>query len=253
VATADPCRPSQKILFDDGAACLTLSLYSPLLRQPPHRHDRPSLTFLLGGSVEERVGSGCAGGGRGAFGRKAEDIRHSNVYGPDGAILLTLSLADPLLWRAHGQDGWCWNPVAEAIRPLATAALSRRLPFEELVTEMLAFSRRRPAERRAPPAWLAETRARLWHSPDLPLAGLARDAGVHRVHLSRSYSRWFGESLSLFRLHRRTELGLKTMLHDGASPADSAAAAGFADQSHFARSVKRTIGATPGALRAMLA
>jgi AraC family transcriptional regulator len=240
-------------VFDDGAASLTLSLYPPLLRQPPHRHERPSVTFLLSGSVEERVGSGCGGGGRGALGRKAEDLRHSNVYGPDGAILLTLSLADPVLWQAQSEEGWCWNPVAEAIRPLATAALSRRLPFEELVTEMLAFSRRRPAERRAPPAWLAETRARLWHSPDLPLAELARDAGVHRVHLSRSYSRWFGESLSLFRLRRRTEIGLTTMLHEGASPADSAAAAGFADQSHFARSVKRTIGATPGALRAMLA
>lgn len=253
MAIVDSCRPSQKILFDDGAACLTLSVYPPRLRQPPHRHERPSLTFLLSGSVEERVGSGCAAGGRGALGLKAEDLPHSNIYGPDGALLLNLTLADPALWKAQGQNGWCWNPFAEAIRPVATAALSRRLPFDELVMEMLAFSRRDPEERRASPAWLAEARARLWHSPDLPLAALARDAGVHRVHLSRSFSRWFGESISLFRLRRRTEMGLKSLLHDGASPAAAAADAGFADQSHFARSVKRMIGATPGALRAMLA
>jgi AraC family transcriptional regulator len=244
---------ARKILYDDGAASLTLSLYPPLLRQPPHCHERPSLAFLLSGSVEEQSGNEVATAASGWLGLKAEDLRHSNVYGPDGAILLTLILRDPELWRARGEDGWRWSAGGEAVRPLAAATLSGRLPFGELVTEMLALGAARPAKRGAPPAWLREVRRLSAGEPDLAVADLARAAGVHRVHLSRSFSRWYGESISLFRLKRRTELGLRGMLYEGASAAAAACEAGFADQSHFTRAVRRMIGTTPGALRAIRA
>jgi AraC family transcriptional regulator len=244
---------ARKILHDDGAACLTLSLYPPLLRQPPHRHDRPSIALLLSGAVEEQAGSGTVAAASGWLGLKPEDLRHSNCYGPDGAILLTLIVHDPDLWRARGEEGWGWSAAGEAARPLVAAALSGRLPFGALVTEMLALGKSGPAKQGVPPAWLGEVRRLSSHRPGLAVADLARTAGVHRVHLSRSFSRWYGESLSLFRLKRRTELGLRGMLYDGASPAAAASDAGFADQSHFTRAVRRMIGTTPGALRAIRA
>jgi AraC-like DNA-binding protein len=43
------------------------------------------------------------------------------------------------------------------------------------------------------------------------------------------------------------------MLYERASAAAAACEAGFADQSHFTRAVRRMIGTTPGALRAIRA
>jgi AraC family transcriptional regulator len=246
-------EPRRRSLFTDSSATITLSFYQPSFRQTQHSHADPSVALLLSGAVDEEVGVKAAQAESGAIGIKAAGLRHGNVYGPQGAILLTLTVHDPRLWRAAELDGgWAWAPAAAEVKRLVPAALGGRLCFGDLVPELLAL-RIPDGARPAAPLWLRSLRARLHDEPDLKAADLAAAAGVNRVHLSRSFARCFGESLSAFRLRRKTELAVSAMLHDGMPPALAASEAGFADQSHFARTVRRLLGHTPGQLRSLTA
>lgn len=88
--------------------------------------------------------------------------------------------------------------------------------------------------------------------PALGLSELARAAGLSPYHLSRTFRRSTGMTLSRYR-HRlgvRRALGL---LADGRQ--DLAAVAvetGFADQAHLTRTARRETGHTPAALRRLL-
>jgi AraC-like DNA-binding protein len=88
--------------------------------------------------------------------------------------------------------------------------------------------------------------------PALGLSELARTAGLSPYHLSRTFRRSTGMTLSRYRrrLGVRRALGL---LADGRQ--DLAAVAvetGFADQAHLTRTVRRETGHTPAALRRLL-
>lgn len=80
---------------------------------------------------------------------------------------------------------------------------------------------------------------------DLSIGDLAREAGVSRVYLSRAFAQHFGVPphvyLNAIRLERARQLLLR-----GSSPADVAAAVGFADQSHFTKRFRGATGLSPG-------
>jgi len=80
-------------------------------------------------------------------------------------------------------------------------------------------------------------------------AEVARRTGVHRVHLSRSFTAVYGQAPSLFRLRCMTARAIRNVVCDGSSLADAAANAGFADQSHFTRAFAREVGTLPSRLR----
>jgi len=79
-------------------------------------------------------------------------------------------------------------------------------------------------------------------------ATLAREVGVHPVHLAQSFRSRLettpGGFVRAHRMFRAIEL-----IRGGASLAAAAHAAGFADQSHMTRAIRRARGAPPGMLR----
>ena len=100
------------------------------------------------------------------------------------------------------------------------------------------------ADRR--PAWVGRVREMLRDgAEDWTLVRLAREAGIHPVHLSREFSRHFhthlGDYLRLVKVQRAmTLLGEPGRLLTGI-----AFESGFADQSHFIRSFRAYYGVTP--------
>jgi AraC-like DNA-binding protein len=79
----------------------------------------------------------------------------------------------------------------------------------------------------------------------IPLADVAREAGLSRYHFLRVFKRETGLPPHLFRTMRRIDRG-KQLLRDGLPPAQTALAVGFSDQSHFANTFRKYTGATPG-------
>jgi AraC-like DNA-binding protein/quercetin dioxygenase-like cupin family protein len=84
-----------------------------------------------------------------------------------------------------------------------------------------------------------------------PLDELACEAGASRFQTLRSFAGLTGLTPHAYIVQRRLDIG-RLMIRDRKSLADAAAAAGFADQSHFHRSFTRRYRLTPGAYAAAM-
>lgn len=84
---------------------------------------------------------------------------------------------------------------------------------------------------------------------DVSLADLAATAGLNRFQILRAFRRAMGLTPRAFLIQQRLQLA-RRLIRTGCTPADAAAAAGFADQSHLTRLFRRTFGITPGRLAA---
>ena len=95
---------------------------------------------------------------------------------------------------------------------------------------------------------LAPAKARIDDAPAAPwtLAELAAEADLSRWQLIRGFARLTGLTPHAYRVQRRIDAA-RALIAGGAGLADAAAAAGFADQSHFTRAFVRRHGLTPGA------
>ena len=127
----------------------------------------------------------------------------------------------------------------------------------DLVTAAAALLRRAggggvPAGRLALPG-LERVRACLVDQPaaTLDMRALEGLAGLDRWSLARQFRAAFGTSPSRFRTLRRLDLA-RQLLRQGSRPAEAAAAAGFADQSHLTRQFKQAYGLTPARWAAAL-
>ncbi|HEY0436094.1 MAG TPA: hypothetical protein VGC92_05605, partial [Phenylobacterium sp.] len=145
----------------------SLTFYPPGLEQSAHDHADSHISVVLTGAFEERHRSDLSRALPGDMLLRDAGVRHAVVYGAAGALILTLRAA-----RA-GADAASAAPARAAVRRHAEAAV---------------------------PAWLEEARSRLLAQPaTTSLSRLARDFGVHRVHLSRSFQAHFGAPPSVVR------------------------------------------------------
>lgn len=80
------------------------------------------------------------------------------------------------------------------------------------------------------------------------IAQVERDCGLDRFTLARMFKRRYGTSPYRFLIQRRLEVA-KDLMWDAIPLAQVAAAAGFADQSHFTRQFRATNGLSPGQWR----
>jgi AraC-type DNA-binding domain-containing proteins len=102
------------------------------------------------------------------------------------------------------------------------------------------------AEHRAVARAREVIRARL--GEDLPLAGLAREAGLSPFHLVRVFERETGVTPHAYLTQARVERARELLSGDGRM-ADIAQECGFSDQAHLTRLFKRQTGVTPGVYR----
>ena len=93
---------------------------------------------------------------------------------------------------------------------------------------------------------IARALRRLDEAPELPttLTELALLVDSSRFQLLRGFKREVGIKPHAYLMQRRLRLA-RRMLAAGSSPADTAAACGFADQSHLTRGFRRQFGVTP--------
>lgn len=100
---------------------------------------------------------------------------------------------------------------------------------------------------------IARAKARIDDDPSSPLtlADLAADTGMSRFQLLRGFAHETGLPPHAYRVQRRMVLA-RQWIARGATLADAAAAAGFADQSHMTRAFVRLLGVTPANYAAAL-
>lgn len=248
-------------LFDRDGLTARLSFYAPGERMNRHAHDFHQVSWLLSGDMREGARSGEREICQPSVGIKPSGLEHANDYGPNGALILAVNLGaeaemDELSFAI---DDWRWTPRADGEHRAGMAPALTRLvaaqgdQAESAIWDLLALSAGRDeiGSGRAP-VWLDQVRDQLRECGDeLDMARIAHEAGVHRVSLSRAFTRHFGMPPSVYRARCRVARAIAHVA-EGTSLASAAAEAGFSDQAHFSRLAKRETGLSPRDLKTLL-
>lgn len=232
-----------------------------------HRHDEAHFVFVLRGRYETSAALPPDGSPpRIVYSPPGTSHRDCFVAGTDlaTAAFATLSIASAKIVEVETETklpvkGVC---AGESAVPLVRRLLSEARCVdalsawvsEELCLELLQRTGvARDAASAGAPAWLSRARDLLRDSAfsfgPRSVGEIAGELGVHRVHLARRFRAAFG--LSPGEYVRRCRLDrARRMLRGSAAPlAEIAAAAGFADQSHFSNAFRKQFGTSPRAFR----
>lgn len=163
--------------------------------------------------------------------------------GESPAHALGIRMDDPYMDNLHSPDLSSARPHALKLALLLGAGASPIL-LEEQVLEVVAALAPNTWEVSGPaPAWLRRAEDYLNEEFSLPstLKDVGDAAGVHPVHLAKTFKRYKGCTVGTY--IRR--LRLAKALLSGASLGEAAVQAGFYDQNHMCRVAKRELGSTP--------
>lgn len=238
------------------------------LHLPPHAHGFSSISMLLRGRLREDVGASTVTPGVLDLVIKPRGTRHENVFlGPE-TTMVQIVPAEETLRRAIDADcpleSWAWTGGMAAAR--AMVQLARKLAsmeadddLEPAVDDVLAALSVGGDDRASNPAptWLRRVREALDEAADAgveppSVAALAEDAGVHRVHLSREFRRYFGVPPTRYRLRARLGEAADQLAGSRESLSTTAYRTGFADQAHMTREFTNRLGLTPLEYRRLL-
>jgi AraC family transcriptional regulator len=223
--------------------------HQPGTRLGAHEHDHAAITVVLSGVVQESVGGRPFVLHPGHVLAKPPKIAHANAYGDDGARSLIVEFpapisADSVWYEAADASGAATIRAMQMYDAFRSSSTATPLLAEELAAEL---SRAVPARRVADsPRWVQRVRERIHteFAPPPALRALALEHGVHPVSLARAFARAFGCSIGQYARRRQLETVVE-QLRLGTPPSLAALNAGFYDQSHLGRILRREFGCTP--------
>jgi AraC family transcriptional regulator len=233
---------------------------------PSHAHEMPFFWLMLGGDYAELYGREVVQARPFTFAFRPAGVPHQDEIGPRGVRLFGIEVGAG--WRgslqadsgslgvARDDEGgellWLGLKIYRATRGAVEA---HDLVLESLLAELLgAVAHPRQATGKTAPPWLGRVMEKLRAEccQRLRLEELAREAGVHPVHLSRVFRKCTGRGIGEYVHRLRVRAACEQMLEAERPLAEISLAAGFADQSHFTRAFRRVTGTTPGAFRTRL-
>jgi AraC family transcriptional regulator len=240
-----------------GPFRITETYYSPHARLALHQHESAYFSFLLSGAYVEVYGSNEKTCGSGTVIWHPAKDAHADRFHHGGGHLLNLEICQDWM-RDAAQElkpdprprAFCGGlPYSLGLR-FYRALHSKAEPLEDLGIDLLSFLFTGPADRK-PPHWFKQaldlSREACDNPPSLTL--IARQVGVHPVHLARSSRRFlgctFGDHLAKVKLSKAFEF----LLSPGNSISAVALSSGFADHAHLCRTLKRSTGLTPSVFR----
>ena len=227
---------------------------------PRHEHERGYVTLVVGGDYAEATSIGSEELPPFSAIFNPPGLAHTGRVGPAGTRLFIVE-AGPC-WNAELGLRFPGSPVVDAgagalLWPALAMFLSWKsgtsdpLLLEAHALEMFGALGGWTAVPGTTPAWWSRVRDRL-HAQfrgSLRIRDLAREAGVHPVHLARVFRARErctpGQYVQRLRVRAACAL-----LRDRETPlAGIAAECGFFDQSHFTRTFQRFVGVPPGRFR----
>ena len=228
-----------------------------------HAHARASFNLVLAGRYGERVGRDLHLHPPATLIAKPAGEPHANRFDGEGARCLLIEFEPEALARSREAGGALdrtssWPAGALAVTGVrALRALRREGPpvvaIEDAAHEFLRAidCRRRLGVERSRPAWLTAVRDRIHATAParVRLADLAVEADVHPSHLSETFRRVFGTTISGYVERLRLERAVRDLAGTDDSVARIAVRSGFYDHAHLTRAFRRATGSTPSAFR----
>ncbi len=250
--------------LDHGGLLITDAWFPPHLVLQTHVHDRTVLAVTLAGRWDSVMDRRPRVSQAGMVLTEPAGENHANHFAGAGAHIVVMQ-PDPSRIDALAESGRFLERVNHFTAPGALS-LARRLSIEirypdsatplaveGLGLELLAAAARATdSQRRSrPPLWLTRV-VDLVHADVLrrfTIGELAAVASVHPAHLAREFRRHRHMSIASYLRRLRLDWATEQLVGSERSAADIAAAAGFADQSHFTRAFRRHTGLPPHGFR----
>jgi AraC family transcriptional regulator len=248
--------------FELGGILLTEVAHTFGRKLPCHTHESAYFGLLLAGSYSERCTHCAADYDPFTMGFHPAALTHSDEIGRCGSRMFCVELRDsylsrtrPFLTAPQFVPDLCASEVTwlglRLYRSFAAETLGG-LELEELCGDMLErVSGSHIHKEKTRPAWLSRALELLQESyrESLTLEEIARQVGVHPIHLSRVFRKHYGCTMSEFMNRLRVQFVCRALAAGWADLAIVANDAGFADQSHLSRVFKSCTGQTPGKFR----
>jgi len=260
-----PLGSTRDVTLHTTLAIVTDVCFAAGTELPEHSHERTIFGVMLGGAFQSRIRRRELDCRVGSAWTEPLGERHANVVGCDGAHVLAIQ-PDPQ--RAEMLDGL--RPMLEDVHMMHGAGLradalrvSRELQSPDALTALsvdalvmqifvasarLEFGRGHHGKA---PRWLLTVRDALHSTFASPprLDQLANDVGVSASHLAHAFKRHFGIAPGDYARRARADWAIEQLTSTARTIAEIAHDAGYSDQSHLTRDVRRKCGKTPAALR----
>ena len=229
-----------------------------------HWHANATFNLILHGRSTERYGTQVREFLPLAASYMPPEHQHSVTFHSEPMRCFTIYISNEWIRRAREcslvTDVWAHfhnDRVTQTIARLYYEFMevddASALAIEGLLFELLAVSSRYHISHREwlVPKWLKKARDLLHANfqDKLSLTGVAEEVGVHPVHLARGFRKYYRSSPGEYLRQIRVDYASQQLLMSDEPHAMIAAAAGFADQSHFSRTFKRLRGTTPQKFR----
>jgi AraC family transcriptional regulator len=186
-------------------------------------------------------------------------VAHTTVIGPAGASFFTIEFRREALRELglrlpqcttfdHGAGTMLWT----ALRLYSAFKEQADTPaMEGHILEMMGSVVSFEAPEKTAPPWFRRVKERLHEGfrDSIRMRDLARDAGVHPVHLARVFRAFENRTPGEYQRHLQVRAACELLRNPEWPLAAIAAECGFADQSHFTRVFRRRAGTTPGRFR----
>lgn len=245
---------------------LTETVYAQSLELPVHSHERAYFCFVLDGSFTEVYGKRTRTCHPSTLIFHPSDETHSDHF-HSGTRCFNIQMNARWLERVCEHHGTLKSTADFRGGRLAHLAMRlyqescklddlSSLMVEGLMLEIVAEASRCSVKEssRTPPDWLKQARQFLddQFTKNLTLAVIAELVGVHSTHLAREFHRHYHCSVGEYVRARRIEFACHEIATSDLPLSEISLAAGFFDQSHFARTFKSLVGTTPNQYRIAL-
>jgi AraC family transcriptional regulator len=250
-----------------GGLLVTDAWFPPNLVLPFHLHDRTVLAVTLAGRWDSVLDRRPHVSTAGMVLTEPAGERHANHFAATGAHVVVIqpdpARVDDLMPATRFLSRVNHFSAPEALRLARRLSAEIRFPdsatplaIEGLGCEILAAASREVVRtagsgRSPSPIWLRRVLDRV-HSTyleRLTLRDLATVASVHPAHLAREFRHHYRVSLPTYVRRLRLDWAADRLMRSDLSIAEIAAAAGFADQSHFTRAFHHELGLPPRRFR----
>jgi AraC family transcriptional regulator len=246
----------------DGFVLMETQL-EPCRQIPMHTHENATIVLLLSGQYRESFRGSSSPYAPLTVIAKPPGEKHANDVGTKGARCLVVELTDQKMRELDGIAQPCAAPQVQVNGPAAHTGLRivhelrqpdalTPLALQGAALQLLVeLSRHSPRIYRSEPAWMKIVLELLHgNSGRLSLSSLGSTVGVHPVHLARTFKRAKGCSIGQYARRLQFERVVQMLAQTTIPLSEVALAAGFYDQSHMSRAIKRKTGMNARQIRA---
>jgi AraC family transcriptional regulator len=240
---------------------LTETTYASRLKLPKHSHEFAYFCFVLDGNFTESYGKSVRSCQRASLIFNPSNESHADEFHSEARcfniqmdnfwldrVRQFSNVADRLVELHGGIPSHLAMKIYQEFRTFDSLSA---LIIEGAALELIAETARNSAKENTIPRWLknAYEMIREKFSEKLTIAHIAETVGVHPVHLAREFRRFYHCTIGDYLRQLRVEYACRAISNSEIAFSEIALAAGFFDQSHFARIFKQQTGFTPGQYR----